>query len=45
MFNFAKAVIFAGMIAGIAAPAWAADMVEPVVEEAPVYQPVNVGGW
>jgi opacity protein-like surface antigen len=48
MFSFARTVVFAGMIAGIAAPAWAADLYEPPVEEAPAepaYQPVDVGGW
>lgn len=48
MFNFARTAILVGMVAGIAAPAWAADLIEPVVEEAPaepVYQPVDVGGW
>lgn len=48
MFSFARTAVFAGMIAGIAAPAWAADLYEPPVEEAPVepvYQPVDVGGW
>jgi len=48
MFNFARTVVFAGAIAGLAVPAWAADLAEPPVEEAPVepvYQPVDVGGW
>jgi opacity protein-like surface antigen len=48
MFSFARTAIFAGMIAGIAMPAWAADLYEPPVEQAPaepVYEPVNSGGW
>jgi len=50
MFNFARTAAFAGVIATVAAPAWAADLFEsqPQVEEAPVevaYQPVEVGGW
>ncbi len=50
MFNFARTAAFAGVIATVAAPAWAADLFEsqPRVEEAPVevaYQPVEVGGW
>jgi opacity protein-like surface antigen len=48
MFSFARTAVFAGLVAVIAAPAWAADLYEPPVEEAPVepvYQPVEAGGW
>jgi opacity protein-like surface antigen len=48
MFSFARTAVFVGLIAGMAAPAMAADLVEPVVEQAPVepvYEPVNSSGW
>ncbi|MER8481928.1 outer membrane protein [Mesorhizobium sp. M1322] len=50
MFNTARMVLFAALLAGVAGPVFAADFVEPpVVEPAPpppVYeQPVEYGGW
>ncbi|MER9582251.1 outer membrane protein [Mesorhizobium sp. M0276] len=49
MFNTARKVLLALLFAGLAGPLFAADLPEPVVEEAPppaVYeQPVEVGGW
>ncbi|TIN52962.1 MAG: porin family protein, partial [Mesorhizobium sp.] len=49
MFNTARKVLLALLFAGLAGPLFAADLVEPMVEEAPpqaVYeQPVEVGGW
>ncbi|PWJ91812.1 MULTISPECIES: outer membrane protein [Mesorhizobium] len=49
MFNTARKVLLALLFAGLAGPLFAADLPEPVVEEAPppaVYeQPAEVGGW
>ncbi|PSJ60448.1 porin family protein [Mesorhizobium soli] len=44
---FANKAVFAAVIACCAAPAFAADIVEPVpvVEPAPVYQAQEFGGW
>jgi opacity protein-like surface antigen len=41
-------MIFAGVVVGLAGPAFAADIVEPMVEQAPppvVYQEADYGGW
>ncbi|CAN7276434.1 outer membrane protein [Mesorhizobium sp. LjRoot246] len=49
MFNTARKALLALLFAGLAGPVFAADLQEPMVEEAPpqaVYeQPVEVGGW
>ena len=49
MFNTARKALLALLFAGLAGPLFAADLPEPVVEEAPpqaVYeQPAEVGGW
>ncbi len=49
MFNTARRALFAALFAGVAGPVFAADMPEPVVEQAPppVYeQPApEYGGW
>lgn len=48
MFNLTRKVLLGGVVACLAIPAFAADLYEPPVEEAPVvptYQPVEFGGW
>jgi len=43
-----RKALLAGFIASLAVPAFAADLAEPPVEEAPVapaYEPVDYGGW
>ncbi|RWE27874.1 outer membrane protein [Mesorhizobium sp.] len=49
MFNTARMAAFAALFAGAAGPVFAADMVEPMVEQAPPpvveAQPADVGGW
>lgn len=48
MFYLTKKVLLAGAVACLAVPAFAADLYEPPVEEAPatpVYEPANFGGW
>ncbi|RWA68173.1 outer membrane protein [Mesorhizobium sp.] len=49
MFNTARMALFAALFAGLAGPAFAADIAEPPpVEEAPPIveaQPVDFGGW
>ncbi|MGP2490395.1 outer membrane protein [Mesorhizobium sp. PUT5] len=48
MLSLARNVALAGMVAGLAFPALAADMYEPPVEmapAAPVYQEAEFGGW
>lgn len=46
MFRFSRKALIAVMATGLAAPALAADLYEPPVEEAPpVIQEVQYGGW
>lgn len=50
MFDLARKMLFTAMVAGCAAPTFAADMLEPmVVEPPPAYEPapapVEFGGW
>jgi len=50
MFNTARMAVFAALLAGVAGPAFAADLAEPpVVEQAPSQvayeEPADVGGW
>jgi opacity protein-like surface antigen len=49
MFDTARKVLLAALFAGLASPVFAADLPEPVVEEAPpppaYEQPADVGGW
>lgn len=49
MFSFAKKAMLAGVAVGLAGPAFAADIMEPMVEQAPpvVYQEAaaDYGGW
>ena len=50
MFNTARMALFAALLAGVAGPAFAADLAEPpVVEQAPPQvayeEPADVGGW
>jgi opacity protein-like surface antigen len=48
MFRFAKRAFFAAMLAGVAMPAFAADIMEPPIVEAPppvVYDEPSYGAW
>lgn len=48
MFRFAKRAFFAAMLAGVAMPAFAADIMEPPIVEAPppvAYEEPSYGAW
>jgi len=48
MFKLRSKAVLAGFIASLAVPAFAADLAEPPVEEAPAtpaYEPADYGGW
>jgi len=47
MYRFARPAVLAALVAGIAGPALAADIIEPPIIEAapPVYEEVSYGGW